>query len=892
MACALASACGDDGAPDSGEADGSSGEAGSGGARAGNAGRGGAGRGGSGAEAGGSVQAGSSGSPGASGEIGDAGDSGDGGLGAGGDAASGGAAGRGGSDSGGDGPAGHGGDGPSAIFCGNGAIDDGEECERRVGCDPTERCTATCTCEPGPEYTPSSQGLIERAYEAGTIDYPTSLLYRTWALFHAPELPAEYDGAGSIGEDTFLFLELSRVQGSLPAEIEAQIAPYVVRPDDPSSIFSQPIPAAARITTLPAPAASTSVGCQPNANGLPDWRSYETERFVVWSCGGGVNGTDPLAGARVVTGTMAEAAMTAMEPKLGGVMPDNYPATPSVDGRTDIYLLTPNQCRERNGFCTPVPNKTLAAAAPAKPCGAPGGGPVRSSAYLVVGSHHVPASVPAADSPSPFRALLVHELFHAISFRLNLGAQGGVCRGPQEPALPTDSMRSWLTEASAEWASYAFAQNAWPERRSRLFFDFTINRYLAHQGLHEATDLLPYQAYLYPLFVQEQSGASPQAMYDFWVGSGSARNRVDLDNRLNTVFSFSENFREFSVRNFNHDLPGTPIPFFHGSYDEAIALDDPHAVISEPAPELPAPLAFSEPIKLAPLSTDIVGYKLTDSTRYFRIDAREVSNVGHLHLDALVKIGETWERRRIDGPLFQFCREHDGQDISEIYLFLSNFDHNRAGRIDGTLKLKTSTSCPGGWSGFMRVRQTFTDYYARSDMFSSEVKNTLNLETQEWIVTESEEYEVHPGAPPIDRARVTFRGETTMHTEIVATSNDCTETTLNVESGSGTHQELFNFSSFEGGVLSFTPIEQYPGFDADNLYTVETCEGSQSDWSIHPHPNMFAYLGLAPIVEDPNDPGHFVGTAHPIHEVTEEPGQLTILDIEVEWDLRRTLTDE
>jgi hypothetical protein len=155
------------------------------------------------------------------------------------------------------------------------------------------------------------------------------------------------------------------------------------------------------------------------------------------------------------------------------------------------------------------------------------------------------------------------------------------------------------------------------------------------------------------------------------------------------------------------------------------------------------------------------------------------SNVAHVHLDALVKIDESWERRRIDGPLFQFCRG---------------------------------------------VRQTFDDYYELSDMFYSEVKTTHNVETQEWIVTESEEYE-QPGLPPVDRARVTFRGQTSMHTEIVATSSTCTETTLNVESGGGTHQEIFHFSSYDG-TGSFSPIEQYPGFDADNLYRAFRRHGS------------------------------------------------------------------
>src|SRR5881394_4082876 len=123
-----------------------------------------------------------------------------------------------------------------APFCGDGVISGAEKCERRNGCQTGERCSATCTCTAGPPITPSSQELIENAYQAGKIDYPTSLLYRVWALFQAPDLPEAYDGAGSSGEDTVLFFELSRKLGKLPADVESKMKPYLVRPDDPTSI--------------------------------------------------------------------------------------------------------------------------------------------------------------------------------------------------------------------------------------------------------------------------------------------------------------------------------------------------------------------------------------------------------------------------------------------------------------------------------------------------------------------------------------------------------------------------------------------------------------------------------------------------------------------------------
>jgi hypothetical protein len=238
-----------------------------------------------------------------------------------------------GATSGTSGTAGMGGIPPADPFCGDGVVGDGEQCERRVGCAAAERCTATCTCEAGPEHTPTSQGLIAAALAAGEIDYPTSLMYRVWALFQAPELPEAYDGSGSVGEDTYLFLELSRVRGTLPAEIETAIAPYLVRPDDPTSIWSQPPPAMLDPDVVAQQPEPASVACPLNDAGFPDWRAHETTNFVVWSCGGGVGGTDPLANGRVVTGTLAEQVLAALAP-IGRIRDDDYAAGPGRQSRT------------------------------------------------------------------------------------------------------------------------------------------------------------------------------------------------------------------------------------------------------------------------------------------------------------------------------------------------------------------------------------------------------------------------------------------------------------------------------------------------------------------------------------------------------------------------------
>ena len=118
-----------------------------------------------------------------------------------------------------------------------------------ITCDPSARCStidldagrATATVVGGttttvtytnrssqPEPPPpppsgdSSQELIERDLRDGVIDYPTSLVYRAWALFWDARLPARYDGIGSTGEDQSLFSEIEAALPSLPPDQQAE----------------------------------------------------------------------------------------------------------------------------------------------------------------------------------------------------------------------------------------------------------------------------------------------------------------------------------------------------------------------------------------------------------------------------------------------------------------------------------------------------------------------------------------------------------------------------------------------------------------------------------------------------------------------------------------------
>src|SRR5215217_8039865 len=83
----------------------------------------------------------------------------------------------------------------------------------------------------------SAQALISDELQAGTIDFETSLVYRAYALFDDPRLPADLAGGGSFGEDYPLFGQIKYTWNQLSPETQQVLTPFVVRPADSRSIY-------------------------------------------------------------------------------------------------------------------------------------------------------------------------------------------------------------------------------------------------------------------------------------------------------------------------------------------------------------------------------------------------------------------------------------------------------------------------------------------------------------------------------------------------------------------------------------------------------------------------------------------------------------------------------
>lgn len=100
----------------------------------------------------------------------------------------------------------------------------------------SQSASAEASAAPEP---PSAADVIEADVDAGEIDANTGILYRLEAQFGAPGLPATYAAAAG-GEDEAVFDMAAHALAGMPAAIQSQVKPYLVRPTDATSVFHGP----------------------------------------------------------------------------------------------------------------------------------------------------------------------------------------------------------------------------------------------------------------------------------------------------------------------------------------------------------------------------------------------------------------------------------------------------------------------------------------------------------------------------------------------------------------------------------------------------------------------------------------------------------------------------
>lgn len=556
---------------------------------------------------------------------------------------------------------------------------------------------------------PSSQDLIYAALQAGKITYPQSLIYRGYAFFNDPRLPAEYRGGGSDGADLGFFAEIQEAKNSLPADVVTQLKPYLVRPGHPASVFSV-APSASRT--------AAGASCAPG-----QWTSKKPASALinlkVW-----VRCTDNPTQDQARLNAIVQMAnlyynkevdfmkgQTPIRDLGGSAEQDPQDRITNDDDAVDIYLLESNGSVKRNDRFNWPDDDVYGVVIPTEPTKGHG-----TSGFMLL-----PVSTVDGDR---LATTFTHELFHLLQFASNHDTWGSCPEG-----------NFWFGEASATWASTYFVPEKANDqihipRFKDIFqdnrFRYSLYKILGPQLVDKVrpSKLFPYAAYIYPYFMQQEIGAAFIA--DAWEEMASAGDCSQLMNVLDSKISFKQNFHQFTLRNLNQAFGGANEPLQPRYKDVNPAYPFPDNVLPRQARSLdlmPARARNAPPITepigdgsidLPSLTAYYAQYNFEPEVKQVTFDFTGFTPVGSFDIDAVVKIkGKPWEVRNYTGQdKVKFCFDKPEENLEQIYFVITNHDKDPNSMLKGNMKIYPLnegcqcgdvTAAAKGWKGTLTM---------------------------------------------------------------------------------------------------------------------------------------------------------------------------------------------
>lgn len=494
----------------------------------------------------------------------------------------------------------------------------------------------------GPQ--PTSEELIAKALAGKKIDYPTSLLYRAYALFDDPQLPRDYaSDVADFDAGTALSADVAANQGQISQATADALAPFLARPNDPASAFNQPQPAAPAIA---APAA------------VPTWSSA------------------PAAGGKARAWTRSDLSVKLDAATYAGVISEVWPelpafiraATPDTpgdpsaqvnpDSAIDIYFVPLPATNPRKKECIDKP--AAAGCQFATAWGWTSVAPPRnanaSSAFLVISG--------SLDGDN-LAGTLAHELFHASQFSYD------------------NTETSWLKESTATWGEFRVLQELGRGLHSAQMYLPGFFSGIPNRSLTSTEGTNAYGAYLFFLFGQMEQGDG--FVRSVWADAAAAGAQgIDA---VNDVLPMESEFKKFALRNWNQD-PVTPL------YSDADSTFP-----NEKPPIFDRELSSNNTEKLdnaiLPLSAFYWDIKVPVESGIPKVKIKldQITGVEAAGVDAIVTIqGKDPEVRHWSGSSEQtFCMDRDDEKLQDLVLVVSN--GKRSGLLDGKIEIDTTQPC-------------------------------------------------------------------------------------------------------------------------------------------------------------------------------------------------------
>jgi hypothetical protein len=346
------------------------------------------------------------------------------------------------------------------------------------------------------------------------------------------------------------------------------------------------------------------------------------------------------------------------------------------------------------------------------------------------------------------------------------------------------------------------------------------------------------------------------------------------------------------VRNFNRRLPGSPIPEPHESFDEALPFDAAPYLSRILEPEIRfhgARTTSPHQLVIAPLAMQTEHFFFDDELSWFELDASGLAGAGHLSLDVIVKVGEEWSLRRLGAPVFAFCRDAQGDDISEAYVLFSNFGHRSGDAIAGRAEIRKGPSCPGGWSGTIQYVRTVEEHWTDEEGLTTTVFDRSERETQTWSLGTTR-VDQQTG---VETVEASWRGGYDLVETETVTNQGCSRVTTRGGNDGSSGQTTFSVFGV-GGAYSFSQNSNPHSYSVPIATTIEECNGETFEMSDEvASTENFGLIFIIPEVamgfqETRRGSGTFSGSGVAMHD--EQPmgdGGTSIQEVRYEWHLQR-----
>lgn len=545
---------------------------------------------------------------------------------------------------------------------------------------------------------PTSIDLITAAQAAGRIDGDTAMRYRIYAVFGAPELPPEYRSEHPVEDDAILDLASARL-ATMPADLAAELRPYLVRPTDPASVFfGGPATASARLTSARLASVRSSTKTAAITCGANGWASVDgVSHFKVWGrCGGGYADTDLDFIAGILDALWTdESTYMGRQPR-----PDAGEADEGGDDRVDFYLVS--SCVTRGGACQAAGANALAATI-AAPDFDGSAGSQKSSGYVLI---------PRGNMGLPqLPAVIAHELFHLLQNAFNY--EGKYAAGSSH----------WFTEASATWAEYKFVGDP----------TLTPNRFRHYQStsypLQDKAESNSYYSFVWPLFMEQEVGDGTVA--NTWAGLQGLDTWQEFTDAVDAQLPFKTRFRDFAVRDWNDDALASEI----GPMLPLGAVGDPRLLPGGPrtGPDTTLhansggtpPEVFS--VGIQSLAAWYEHFAVDAAVGQVNLDFSDIQPRSALDIDLLVYVPNLgWDRRQVVGDKIQFCRNVPADKVTQIIVVLSNHEKDPMSNAHGLWTAESlKEPCPVGMMG--DVTAELLDVYIDPKGGNHPISGTLHV---------------------------------------------------------------------------------------------------------------------------------------------------------------------